>query len=127
MSRWLELRAIFLRYVSVGVVNTALHWLIFLVLHKSAGWPQSWSNLGAFCAAASFSYCANALYTFKATMSGVRYALFVSFMGALSLGVGHLADVVGLPALVTLIGFSAISLLVGFVFSSLFIYRKGRT
>nr|WP_092389551.1 GtrA family protein [Halopseudomonas salegens] len=50
----------FLRYSSVGVLNTVLHWSIFLLLVSLFGISQAISNTIAFMAAVSFSYLATA-------------------------------------------------------------------
>lgn len=117
----------FPRFVSVGFLNTLIHWSTFAVLHAILGFSQALSNLAAFCLAVSFSFYANAHYTFKARATGSRYLLFVGFMGLLSLGVGYAADRLRLPGLITLIVFSAISLVCGFFYSKCFIFRERET
>ncbi len=117
----------FSRFVSVGFLNTLIHWSTFSVLHAILGFSQALSNLAAFCLAVSFSFYANAHYTFKARATGSRYLLFVGFMGLLSLGVGYAADRLRLPGLITLIVFSTISLVCGFFYSKCFIFRERET
>jgi len=113
----------FAKYVSVGLVNTLIHWSVFLALCFGLGVRQAYSNLVAFSVAATFSFFANARYTFNAKASWVGYLLFVGFMGLLSLGTGHLADVLILPALLTLILFSGISVVCGYFYSKHVIFR----
>ncbi|WP_412071681.1 GtrA family protein [Pseudomonas fluorescens] len=117
----------FSRFVSVGLVNTLIHWSTFFVLHAVMGFRQAPSNLAAFCLAVSFSFYANARYTFRLKATGSRYLLFVGFMGLLSLGVGYAADRVRLHGLITLTVFSAISLVCGFLYSKWFIFRERET
>ncbi|WP_172116139.1 GtrA family protein [Halomonas hibernica] len=114
----------FSRYLSVGVVNTLLHWTVFIVLHSGVGLSQAWSNILAFSVAVTFSFFANALYTFKARATPKRYVLFTLFMGALSFGVGAAADHLMLPAWVTLVLFSGISLVVGFAYSKWIVFKE---
>jgi putative flippase GtrA len=116
----------FSKFVSVGFLNTLIHWSTFLVLHVM-GFSQALSNLAAFCLAVSFSFYANAHYTFKARATGSRYLQFVGFMGLLSLCVGYAADRLALPGLITLIVFSTISLVCGFFYSKCFIFRERET
>jgi putative flippase GtrA len=115
---------VFARYLSVGVVNTLLHWGVFLLLHLFWGVSQVWSNVSAFAVAVTFSFFANAAYTFQARATSLRYVLFTVFMGALSIGVGAAADRLSLPPLVTLVVFSALSLVVGFVYSKWIVFRS---
>ncbi|WP_213881357.1 GtrA family protein [Pseudomonas sp. dw_358] len=118
---------LFAKYTTVGVLNTGLHWLVFSMLHFAGGVDQARSNLAAFCVAATFSFYVNARYTFKASATGLRYVLFIGFMGLCSWLVGYVGDEMQLHALVTLVAFSAISLIVGFGYSSFVVFRTRRT
>lgn len=113
----------FLRYVSVGVLNTALHWCAFFTMHLWLGLSQAESNLWAFLLAVTFSFCVNARWTFRARTSAGRYVAFVVFMGALSYLVGRLGDSISLFPLATLALFSALSLLIGFAYSNWAIFK----
>ena len=115
---------IFSRYLSVGVINTLLHWLVFLMLHLSMGLKQAWSNLIAFALAVTFSFFANAAYTFQARATPRRYLLFTAFMGILSVGVGAAANQLALAPLITLVVFSALSLVIGFTYSQWIVFRR---
>lgn len=114
----------FSRYLLVGICNTVIHWTVFLVL--CLGWlaPQSLSNVAGFLVAASFSFYANALYTFSARLSWSGYLLFMSFMGALSFIVGHISDGQNAPLLATLIVSSALSLSLGYCCFRYLIFRR---
>jgi putative flippase GtrA len=120
-SRWL---ATFKRYTTVGLVNTLLHWVVFLVLHWGLGTSQSIANLVAFCLAVSFSFFVNARYTFQQKTSLLRYISFVLAMGILSYFTGLLGDSLGTPPLLTLIIFSTLSLILGYLYSSFCVFRK---
>lgn len=115
---------IFSRYLSVGVINTLLHWGVFLLLHLGLSLSQAWSNVTAFAVAVTFSFFANAAYTFKARATPSRYVLFTLFMGALSVAVGAMADHLSLPPWVTLVVFSALSLVIGFAYSQWIVFRR---
>lgn len=113
-----------LRYGLVGLGNTAVHWIVFLLLHRVL--DQALSNFLAFTVAATCSYCLNARFTFAATPSKRRYLLFVLGMGALSLLLGALADRARLSPWLTLVSFSLVSLVVGYSYSRRVVF-KGRT
>ena len=108
----------------IGVANTFIHWQIFYVLTTAADLSQAASNFAAFCVAASFSFYVNALYTFDATVSILRYLLFIGFMGLLSFGVGLFADRWRIHGLVTVASFSLLSLFCGFFFSKFVVFRE---
>ncbi|MGE1155936.1 GtrA family protein [Pseudomonas kitaguniensis] len=114
----------FSSYTVIGVANTLIHWQLFFVLFAAFDVSQATSNLVSFCTAASFSFYANALYTFASPASLPSYALFMLCMGGVSLGVGALADRWQLPGIVTLVVFSLISLVCGFLVSKWVVLRE---
>ncbi|EOT1610657.1 bactoprenol glucosyl transferase, partial [Escherichia coli] len=87
---------------------------------------QALANFAGFVVAVSFSFFANAKFTFKASTTTMRYMLYVGFMGALSATVGWAADRCSLPPIVTLVTFSAISLVCGFVYSKFIVFRDAK-
>ncbi|MBJ9210274.1 GtrA family protein [Citrobacter portucalensis] len=117
---------LFSRYVSVGVMNTAIHWLCFGAMFSLIGFSQSISNLVAFCIAVTFSFFVNAKWTFKSKATTGRYVAFVIFMGLMATLTGYIADQLHAPALSTLIAFSAFSLVAGFVYSKLIVFRDAK-
>ncbi|HCN7728056.1 TPA: GtrA family protein [Escherichia coli] len=114
---------LFSRYVSVGVLNTAIHWVCFGVLLSMIGMNQAISNLIAFCIAVTFSFFVNARWTFKSKATTGRYVAFVIFMGAMAALTGYIADRLHTPALITMITFSGFSLVAGFIYSKLIVFR----
>lgn len=117
---------LFARYVSVGVLNTVLHWVIFAVCFYSLDASQSLSNFSGFVIAVSFSFFANARVTFNASTTTLRYMMYVGFMGTMSAIVGWVADRCNLPPVVTLVSFSAISLICGFFYSKYIVFREAK-
>ncbi|MNG74422.1 hypothetical protein D3C76_400410 [compost metagenome] len=114
----------FSRYCLIGLGNTAIHWLVFLLMHLRVGASQTLSNLSAFAMAASLSYFANARYTFMVRPSGARYVLYLSGMGGLSVLTGAVGDWAQRSPWLTLTGFSALSLMVGYVYSNTVVFRR---
>jgi len=117
---------LFAKYASIGVINTLIHWVVFAVciylLHSS----QALANFSGFVVAVSFSFFANARFTFESHTTAARYMLYVGFMGTLSAAVGWVADKCGLPPVVTLVVFSAISLVCGFIYSKFIVFRDAK-
>lgn len=112
--------------MSVGVVNTLIHWVVFAVCVYGLHTRQALANFTGFVIAVSFSFFANAKFTFKASTTPLRYLFYVGFMGTLSVAVGWAADNSGLAPLVTPIVFSAISLVCGFIYSRFIIFRDAK-
>jgi len=119
------MRTVFFRYVSVGLVNTVIHWGIFAAVFYLLDANQAVSNFLGFAAAVTFSFFANARFTFDADATAGRYVLYVAFMGALAVIFGFLAEFWMLPPIVTLILFSAVSLVCGFAYARLVVFTKG--
>ena len=117
---------IFLKYTSVGVLNTLIHWVVFAVCIYGLHTNQALANFAGFVIAVSFSFYANAKFTFNSQTTTMRYMLYVGFMGCLSADVGWSADRCGLPPIVTLVGFSAISLVCGFIYSKFIVFRDAK-
>lgn len=114
---------IFARYATIGVLNTAIHWITFAVLVER-GQLQSLSNFIAFCVAITFSFFANAKWTFGAKATTVRYVMYVFFMGMVALLIGSYADRLKVSPLATLVVFSAVSLVCGFIYSKYIVFRE---
>ncbi|MBX9336421.1 GtrA family protein [Serratia sp. IR-2025] len=116
---------IFIRYASVGLVNTLVHWAVFAVMFTN-GAQQVFSNFVAFCIAVTVSFFANARWTFNANATTIRYMMYVFFMGAMASIIGWLADCFNIKPILTLVVFSAISLVCGFIYSKYIIFKEDK-
>ncbi|HGX8840500.1 TPA: GtrA family protein [Escherichia coli] len=111
------------KYASIGVINTAIHWIVFGLLCYLLGTTQAAANLAGFCVAVTFSFYANAHFTFKKKATGKRYFAFVTFMGLISFLTGHLSDVFKLPPIATFLIFSPASVIIGFVYFNFIVFK----
>lgn len=125
LRNFLLMLRLFTRYASIGIINTLIHWVIFGVLYY-LGCTQALSNLIAFCVAVTFSFFANAKWTFNAQATKLRYLLYTAFMGAMALVIGEVADHISLNPAFTLVLFSVISFFCGFIYSKYFVFREGK-
>lgn len=122
----LDMLKLFTKYASVGVLNTLIHWVVFAACFYALGTSQALANFSGFVVAVSFSFFANARFTFNSSTTTTRYMLYVGFMGSLSAAVGWAADECSLPPVVTLVVFSAISLVCGFIYSKYIVFREAK-
>lgn len=113
----------FLKYVSIGILNTGLHWLIFGIFILLLNFEQSIANLAGFIVAVTFSFFMNAKFTFNKTPTSLRYILFTIFMGILSYTTGLIAEKLNLHPIITLISFSALSLILGYLYSKWIVFK----
>lgn len=107
---------LFTRYMTIGVLNTLIHWVVFAICIKNDQ-TQSLSNFAAFCVAVTFSFFANARWTFNSEATTFRYMMYVLFMGMVATVVGAYADRVKVNPVATLVIFSGLSLVCGFLYS----------
>lgn len=117
---------LFAKYTSIGIINTLIHWVVFAVCIYAFHSSQALANFAGFVFAVSFSFFANARFTFKAPTTTMRYMMYVGFMGSLSAAVGWAADKSGMAPIVTLVIFSAISLVCGFIYSKYIVFRDAK-
>lgn len=117
---------LFAKYTSIGIINTLIHWGVFAIFICIFHSSQALANFAGFIFAVSFSFFANARFTFKAPTTSMRYMLYVGFMGSLSAAVGLTADKSGMAPLLTLVLFSAISLVCGFIYSKYIVFRDAK-
>ncbi|MGA4467389.1 GtrA family protein [Enterobacter hormaechei] len=117
---------LFAKYTSIGVINTLIHWVVFAICINAFHTSQALGNFAGFVVAVSFSFFANARFTFKSSTTTKRYMLYVGFMGSLSAAVGYAADKSGMAPIITLVVFSFISLMCGFIYSKLIVFRDAK-
>ncbi|MCU6676802.1 GtrA family protein [Leclercia tamurae] len=117
---------LFAKYASIGIINTLLHWIVFAACVYIWHTNQALANFAGFLVAVSFSFFANAKFTFGTHTTTLRYMLYVGFMGTLSLAVGWAADESGMAPIMTLVVFSAISLVCGFIYSKFIVFRDDK-
>ncbi|MGP9435719.1 GtrA family protein [Ewingella sp. AOP8-B2-18] len=117
---------LFTKYLTVGVINTAIHWAAFSIAVYLFSVNQAAANFIAFATAVTFSFFANASFTFNAKPKPTRYLLFVSFMGVLSILVGKISDYYHIEPIITLIEFSVVSLVLGFIYSKYVVFREDK-
>lgn len=117
---------LFAKYTSVGLINTLIHWVIFAMCIYVFQTSQALANFSGFIVAVSFSFFANARFTFNSSTTTLRYMLYVGFMGGLSAAIGWMADKCGMAPIITLVAFSAISLVCGFIYSKFIVFRDAK-
>lgn len=112
----------FLRYSLIGVANTAIHASIMTVCIRHFRSSIAVANSAAFITAVTFSYFANAFWTFSAKASVLKYLMFVAFMGGLAYLTGLAGDKLKINPVIIFVAFTTISLLIGFLYSKILIF-----
>ncbi|WP_181317330.1 GtrA family protein [Photobacterium leiognathi] len=113
---------LFLKYASVGVINTLIHWTSFFILNEFIS--QGLSNVIAFSIAVTFSFFINSKFTFKSNVSLYRYLIYVIFLGVLAYVIGEIAENIAVNPFMTLLSFSLVSLIIGFLYSKYIVFKE---
>ncbi|HBO37315.1 MAG TPA: translocase [Pasteurellaceae bacterium] len=114
----------FIRYFSIGIINTIIHWVIFAFIFYLVYPSQAVSNVVGFFAAVTCSFFLNAKYTFQANPTMIRYVFFLCFMGSLNFIVGWAAQIIDVLPIMTMLFSSGVSLILGFLYSKFFVFSK---
>lgn len=113
----------FIKYGVVGLLNTVVHFIIFITaLHFDLN--QATSNLFGFIVAVSFSFILNSLFTFNAKPTFSRYLKMVCIMAVISYGFGFLGDSLSFHPLVTFVVYCGCSYIISFTLVKKFVYAK---
>ncbi|WP_342462702.1 GtrA family protein [Arsenophonus apicola] len=113
----------FAKYFSIGIINTLIHWIIFAIIVSITNTSQSYANLTSFLVSVTFSFFANAKFTFNKKATSSRYIAFISFMGMMSYLIGYFSDRLNIHPIFTLVTFSTTSLILGFLYSKFIIFK----
>lgn len=116
----------FLKYTTIGTINTGIHWIIFLCMVNIFKYEQSISNFVAFISAVTFSFFTNSKLTFKKRPTATGYMIYIGIMGFLSILSGYIGDQCNTSPILTLISFSVISLVIGY-FCAKYVVFKDKT
>ncbi|MGL4336179.1 MAG: GtrA family protein [Turicibacter sp.] len=108
--------SLFKKYISVGVINTAIHWCVFFIVYAFLC-DQSISNISGFLVSVTFSFFANTIYTFSSKPNVYKYIVYLIFMGGVAFLFGYINEHFHLSPIIALVAFSIFSLFIGFVVS----------
>lgn len=112
----------FISYALIGVANTAIHGAVMALFVKLFRSKLAIANVTAFVCAVTFSFVANAAWTFSSNPTALRYAIFTCFMGAMAYLTGLAGDKFKAHPYVVFVGFSFISLAIGFAYSKFIVF-----
>lgn len=119
---YMDISGQFVRYILIGVANTAIHGTVMTVSVRFFRTNLAVANASAFLCAVTFSFIANAAWTFSTPPTAFRYLLFICFMGAMAYLTGLAGDRFKAHPAVVFIGFSVFSLAIGFMYSKFIVF-----
>ena len=112
-----------MRYGVVGILNTALHAAVFFSL-VAVGFAQAIGNFLAFLVAVTFSFFANAKFTFSQRPSLTKFLKMSVVMAALSFFCGFVGDALSATPVITFVVYCAVSYVLGFLLTRFFVFSK---
>ena len=120
LQQWLRQ---FVRYGVVGILNTALHAAVFFSL-VAIGFAQAMGNFLAFLVAVTFSFFANARFTFSQRPSLAKFLKMSVVMAVLSICCGIVGDALAVNPILTFVVYCAVSYVLGFLLTRFFVFSK---
>lgn len=112
-------------YSLIGVLNTFIHIVVFSLLVANDV-SATWANGVAFLSTATFSYWANARWTFQQSYQNLSsYMIFVAWMGGLAIFSGWLVDYLAWTSWLAIPFFMGLSVVLGFFGVKKLVFRKG--
>ncbi|SOD70554.1 Putative flippase GtrA (transmembrane translocase of bactoprenol-linked glucose) [Alysiella filiformis DSM 16848] len=114
-------------YSLIGILNTLIHVVVFgLLLANDVS--ATWANGMAFFSTATFSYWANAKWTFQQSYQNLSsYMAFVAWMGSLAIFSGWLVDYLAWTSWLAIPFFMVLSVILGFLGAKKLVFRKGNS
>lgn len=112
----------FIKYSVIGLLNTIIHWVVFLIFY-TLDFKQYLCNFFGFCFAVVFSYIINSEFNFNSIFSIKNFGLFFFLMGTLSFSIGWFAGNLDLFPFYTLLISSILSLFFGYFFSKYLVFK----
>lgn len=117
----------FRSYSLIGVLNTVIHIAVFALLHAN-NVSATWANGVAFLSTATFSYWANAKWTFQQSFQSLpSYLIFVAWLGSLALFSGWLMDYLAWSSWLSIPFFMGMSVVLGFLGVKKMVFNKKDT
>lgn len=114
----------FALYGTIGVLNTFVHWAVFLGVINSICSSYTIANAAGFIISASLSYLLNSTYTFKNPGKVSIYWIYNLLILLIAAGVGFVGEINELHPFIVLTSFSFSSLVVGFIFNKRYVFVR---
>lgn len=116
-----ELRELIV-YCLIGVLNTGIHFLVFIGIVKCFH-SQTLANAFGFTVAVVVSFFLNSRFTFKKNPTGKRFFLMYFSMLCLSVLFGALGDICNIQPIVTFIVYCVLNPVIGFIVTKYFVFH----
>jgi putative flippase GtrA len=117
----------FLKFGTIGVLNTVLHSAIVILAYGSLGVPVIMSHVIAFVLVNAFSYLLNTYLVFRSTVSLSGYSKFVAVSGfslAATVSIAALCEFLGLDYRIGLVIVILVSPPVTYILQKSFTFYK---
>ncbi|MCU4359311.1 GtrA family protein [Acinetobacter ursingii] len=114
----------FFKYNFIGIFNSSIHWLSYLVCTYYLAFSSMTSNLISFFLAASTSYILNSKFNYHTQMTKSRYFKFLLIMGTLSYTIALTFYLLEINNIIMLISYTLISILFGFFLTKNWVFEK---
>lgn len=113
----------FITYCLIGLLNTAIHFLAFILFLKIVPY-QTISNLLGFCLGLCFSFFMNSYFTFKEKPNVKKFIKMVLTSGGLAFFFGFLGDSFQFSPFVTFGLYIIINPIIGFLLTKYYVFSS---
>lgn len=112
----------FVSYCIIGILNTAVHYVVFYLTLKVVSLQFVANTLG-FCCGLVFSFFLNSKITFKKQVSLFRFIKLGLANGFVAFLFGAIGDVFSLSPILTFVTYVIINPVVGFMLAKFFVFK----
>ena len=112
----------FVSYCAIGVLNTAVHYGVFLGLLALVP-LQTIANTAGFVCGLVVSFFLNSRFTFKKPVSFVRFLKLGLASGVVALVFGLLGDLLALHPTLTFLSYVFVNPVIGFLLAKHFVFK----
>lgn len=114
----------FLKYNLIGILNTLMHWSIYLILTLHFNYHSEYSNFISFLISASLSYILNSKMNYKTKINKRSYFKFMLIIGFISIFIAKLFLYLGINNLIMLISYTILNVFLGYFFTKKMVFKK---
>lgn len=115
----------FITYGLIGILNTLIHFICFLLLLEIIKY-QTIANFFGFMAGLIFSFFMNAKFTFKQDVSLIKFVKMTLVSGGISIFFGFIGDYLSLSPYLTFSVYVLVNPIIGFLLTRFYVFNKKR-
>lgn len=114
----------FIRYNLIGILNTLIHWLMYLTLTLYLYLESIYANFISFFISSTFSYILNSKINYKVAVKKSSYLKFIIIIGFLSIIISGIFSYLNISNIFMLIFYTFTNVFLGYFFTKKMVFKK---